>query len=300
MKQIKYLQDSLVSLRLVETSKNLPSLLEEAEKEQLSYISFLNNVVEYEQKIRDEKNMEKRLKLAAFPCITPLDEFNLDEQESLSLKQFNQLKDLAWIEQLFNLILLGPPGVGKTHMAVGLGLEAIKRGYKVSFISMGDLVHTLKTMDITRKSQTRIKRMKESHLAIIDDLMYAAMDPREANLFFQLVNDLYNNSSIILTSNRSPKEWTELLGDVGVATAILDRLIHRAEIVQMYLTLTEVLMSPYCPYIHWKIKMVIITAQIIVPIITPLRMPCAGEFLSSYIRNHLVLFKENYTTKCSF
>jgi DNA replication protein DnaC len=233
MKQIKNLQESLVSIRLVESSKELSSLLEEAEKEQLSYISFLNNVVEYERRIREEKNMEKRLKLAAFPCISPLDEFNLDEQESLSLKQFNQLKELAWIEQLFNLILLGPPGAGKTHLAVGLGLEAIKRGYKVSFISMGDLVHTLKTMDITRKSQIRIKRMKESHLVIIDDLMYAAMDPREANLFFQLVNDLYNHSSIILTSNRSPKEWTELLGDVGVATAILDRLIHRAEIVHM-------------------------------------------------------------------
>ncbi|MFB5198525.1 ATP-binding protein [Neobacillus sp. KR4-4] len=112
MKQIKYLQDSLISLRLVETSKKLPSLLEEAEKEQLSYIAFLNNVVEYERKMRDEKNMEKRLKLATFPCITPLEQFNLDEQESLSLKQFNQLKELAWIEQLFNLILLGPPGVG--------------------------------------------------------------------------------------------------------------------------------------------------------------------------------------------
>lgn len=206
MKQIKYLQDSLVSLRLVETSKKLPSLLEEAEKEQLSYIAFLNNVVEYERRIRDERNMEKRLKLAAFPCITPLGEFNLNKQESLSLKQFNQLKELAWVEKLFNLILLGPPGVGKTHMAVGLGLKAIKRGYKVSFISMGDLVHTLKTMDITRKSQTKIKRMKESHLVIIDDLMYAAMYPRDANLFFQLVNDLYNNSTIILTSNRFPNE----------------------------------------------------------------------------------------------
>ena len=103
MKQIKNLQESLVSIRLVESSKELPSLLEEAEKEQLSYISFLNNVVEYERRIREEKNMEKRLKLAAFPCISPLDEFNLDEQESLSLKQFNQLKELAWIEQLFNL-----------------------------------------------------------------------------------------------------------------------------------------------------------------------------------------------------
>ena len=233
MKQIKHLQDSLVSLRLVEASKKLPSLLEEAEKKQISYQEFLNNIVSYERKIRDEKNMEKRLKLASFPSMTPLEEFNLDEQESLSMKQFNQLKELAWIEQIFNLILLGPPGAGKTHLAVGLGLEAIKQGYKVSFIPMGELVHTLKTMDITRKSQTRIKRMKESQLVIIDDLMYAAMDPREANLFFQLVNDLYNHSSIILTSNRSPKEWTELLGDVGVATAILDRLIHRAEIVHM-------------------------------------------------------------------
>lgn len=157
--------------------------------------------------------------------------FNLEEQESLNQKEFNQLKELAWGEQLFNVILMGPPGIGKTHLAVGLGLEAIQKGYKVSFISMGELVHTLKTLDITRKSQTRIKRMKDSHLIIIDDLMYAAMDPREANLFFQLVNDLYNHSSIILTSNRSPKEWTELLGDVGVATAILDRLIHRAETV---------------------------------------------------------------------
>jgi DNA replication protein DnaC len=233
MKQIKHLQDSLVSIRLVEASKQLPSLLEEAEKDQISYLAFLNNVVSYERRIRDEKNMEKRLKLASFPSMTPLEEFNLDEQESLSIKQFNQLKELAWIEQIFNLILLGPPGAGKTHLAIGLGLEAIKQGYKVSFISMGDLVHTLKTMDITRKSQTRIKRMKESNLVIIDDLMYAAMDSREANLFFQLVNDLYNHSSIILTSNRSPKEWTELLGDVGVATAILDRLIHRAEIVHM-------------------------------------------------------------------
>ncbi|MGF2773281.1 IS21-like element helper ATPase IstB [Bacillus cereus] len=233
MRQIKQLQEAFNSLRLVETAKVLPDLLEQAEKESVSYMTLLNNLVTYEQRLRAEKNTEKRLKPAAFPCITPLDEYDLDEQESLSLKQFNQLKELTWIEQIFNLILLGPPGVGKTHLAVGLGLEAVYRGYKVSFITMGELVHVLKTMDITRKAQTRIKRMKESHLIIIDDLMYAAMDPREANLFFQLINDLYNNASIILTSNRSPKEWTELLGDVGVATAILDRLIHRAEIVHL-------------------------------------------------------------------
>jgi DNA replication protein DnaC len=233
MKQLKQVQESLVSIRLVETSKELTSLLAEAEQEQVSYLSFLNKIVNYEKGKREEKSRANRLKQANFPSIMTLAEFDLDKQESLTLKQFNQLQELAWVEQLFNLILLGPPGSGKTHLSVGLGLEAINRGYKVSFISMGELVHTLKTMDITRKAMTRIKRIKESELVIIDDLMYVAMDSREANLFFQLVNDLYNHSSVILTSNRSPKEWTEFLGDVGVASAILDRLIHRAEIVHM-------------------------------------------------------------------
>jgi DNA replication protein DnaC len=86
-----------------------------------------------------------------------LDEFNLDEQQSLSKKQLNQLKELTWIEQLYNIILLGPPGVGKTHLAIGLGLEAIQQGYKVMFISMGELIHILKTEEISRKSQTRMK-----------------------------------------------------------------------------------------------------------------------------------------------
>lgn len=86
-----------------------------------------------------------------------MDEFNLDEQQSLSKKQLNQLKELTWIEQLYNIILLGPPGVGKTHLAIGLGLEAIQQGYKVMFISMGELIHILKTEEISRKSQMRMK-----------------------------------------------------------------------------------------------------------------------------------------------
>lgn len=96
---------------------------------------------------------------------------------------------------------------------------------------MGDLVHALKTQEITRKSQIRIKRILDSDLVIIDDLMFMAMDPREANLFFHLINQLYDHASIILTSNKGPEEWGELLGDPGITTAILDRIIHRAEVV---------------------------------------------------------------------
>lgn len=129
--------------------------------------------------------------------------------------------------------MLGPPGVGKTHLAIGLGLEAIYQGYKVMFTSMGDLVHALKTEEISRKSQTRMKRIRHANLVIIDDLMFMAMDQQEANQFFHLINDLYNQSSIILTSNKAPKEWGELLGDPAITTAILDRIIHRAEIIHL-------------------------------------------------------------------
>jgi DNA replication protein DnaC len=150
-----------------------------------------------------------------------------------SNKQLNNLRNLTWIEQLYNIILLGPPGVGKTLLSVGLGIEAINQGYKVIFTTMGDLVHVLKTEEITRKSKMRMKRIREADLVIIDDLMFMAMDKQEANMFFHLINDLYNQSSIILTSNKGPKEWGELLGDQAITTAILDRILHRVEIIHL-------------------------------------------------------------------
>ena len=233
MSDLSLAQERLKTLRMSESAQYLPTLVKEAEMHDKSYLGFLNSILEYEKKRREEKLLERRLKWAAFPSHKTLDEFNLDEQQSLSRKQLNQLKELTWIEQLYNIIFLGPPGVGKTHLAIGLGLEAIHQGYKVMFISMGDLVHTLKTEEISRKSKTRMKRIRDANLLIIDDLMFMAMDQHEANLFFHLINDLYNKSSIILTSNKAPKDWGELLGDPAITTAILDRIIHRAEIIHL-------------------------------------------------------------------
>lgn len=230
---VEDLQQKFQQFRMSETSKELPSFLRKAEMKAWTYQEFLYELLSFEEKRRSEKTIEKHLKWARFPYQKKLDVFDLGEQTSISERQLRQLEELVWLEETFNLIFLGPPGVGKTHLAIGLGLEAIQKGYRVSFISMGELVPLLKTEDYLRNSQLRLKRIRESDLVIIDDLMYMAMDQNEANLFFHLINHLYERSSIVLTSNKGPDQWGELLGDQGITTAILDRLLHRSEVIHL-------------------------------------------------------------------
>ncbi|WP_028987967.1 IS21-like element helper ATPase IstB [Thermicanus aegyptius] len=227
------LKQWMSALHLTEAAQILEESLMDAQTKDWSCGQFLHHILRHELQRREEKQRLKRLKWAAFPFIKSLDEFRLEEQQSLTKRQMEQLREMLWLEHTYNLILLGPPGVGKTHLSVGLGLEALERGYRVSFVSMGNLVHLMKTQEIARTSQTRMKRILRSDLVIIDDLMFMAMDKSESNLFFQFVNQLYGQASIILTSNKGPEDWGELLGDPAITTAILDRILHKSEVIKL-------------------------------------------------------------------
>jgi len=227
------LKQWMSALHLTEAAQILEESLMDAQTKDWSCGQFLHHILRHELQRREEKQRLKRLKWAAFPFMKSLDEFRLEEQQSLTKRQMEQLREMLWLEHTYNLILLGPPGVGKTHLSVGLGLEALERGYRVSFVSMGNLVHLMKTQEIARTSQTRMKRILQSDLVIIDDLMFMAMDKSESNLFFQFVNQLYGQASIILTSNKGPEGWGELLGDPAITTAILDRILHKSEVIKL-------------------------------------------------------------------
>ena len=221
------------TLNLTEAAHILEESLLDAQAKDWSCGRFLQHLLRYELQKRDEKQRAKRMKWAAFPFIKSLDDFRLEEQQSLSKRQMEQLRGLLWLEHTYNIILLGPPGTGKTHLSIGLGIEALEKGRRVSFVAMDTLVHLLKTQGIARTSQVRMRRILDSDLVIIDDLMFMAMNKSESNLFFQFVNKLYGQVSIILTSNKGPEEWGELLGDPVITTAILDRILHKSEVIKL-------------------------------------------------------------------
>lgn len=225
------LQDKCRTLRLAESAKELPSLLRNAEAKGWTYHEFMHEFLSYEVTCREKKNTEKLMKWAEFPELLTFDDFRLEEQTAIGVKQLNVLKELTWIEDCFTLIMMGPTGVGKTHLSTALGVHAIEQGYQVSFISMDRLIYVLKTREYVAKSKARYKRIAKSDLIIIDDVMYMAYEPQEAHLFFQFIYELYDQSAFILTSNKGPSEWGKFLGDPTLTTAILDRLLHRSEIL---------------------------------------------------------------------
>lgn len=223
----------LGQLKMRHTIDNLDQFLEAAIKEELPCLEFMERVLAGEVRFRNEKALATRLRYAQFPYHATLESFDFGFQSSVSKRQVQQLLDFQWIEKAYNILFLGPPGVGKTHLATALGIQAVETGYRVSFITMEELIKALKTEGILTKSQQRLKRLRRSDLVIIDEIGFLPITKQEANMFFQVVSQLYENTSIIITSNKGFDEWPEFTGDPVITTAILDRLVHKSELFNM-------------------------------------------------------------------
>jgi DNA replication protein DnaC len=233
MNKIDLIKGYSKKLSLHHTNINIDEILEKSQLKNISYVDFLLEVLKSEMDLKDEKALLKRIKNAGFPVIKEIQNFDLKFQNSISHQQINNLISMNWVDQMFNLIFLGPPGVGKTHISIALGYEAVKMGYKVSFTTMDKLMHVLKTEQISRYSKGKINKILSSSLVIIDEIGYLPITREDANLFFQLISTLHEQASIIITSNKGLEDWSELLGDPALTTAVLDRLTYKCELFNM-------------------------------------------------------------------
>jgi DNA replication protein DnaC len=216
-------QERLAKLKLARVAAVVDHLAEEAAQEDLPYLTFLDRLLEEEVGTRLARSVEMRTKLARFPFLKTLDQFDFRFQPSLDERLVRDLASLRFLAHAENVVLLGPPGVGKTHLAIALGLAAIAEGQHVHFLSAAEL-----TALAPEQMPQRLLSLCKPKLLIIDEMGYLPFDRLAANFLFQLVSRRYERGAIIITSNKSYGEWGDIFSDPVLAAAILDRLLHHS------------------------------------------------------------------------
>ena len=227
------IMDYATQLRLTGIKEQLEALIRRATDERSSYTDFSLNLFKTEINLRQQRDLERRIKTAKLPIKADLDQYDYDFTNGLSKEQLNQLRECNWLEQNYNIVLMGPSGVGKSFIAGGLCLDALEKGYKAYFRTMEQIVEMIKMKDITRSALTEYRKLLKAHLVVIDDIMMFTLDKQQAVGLFQFVNHLHEKASFIVTTNKSPEEWVKMLDDEVIATALLDRLLYRCEIVSL-------------------------------------------------------------------
>jgi DNA replication protein DnaC len=226
-------REQLAALNMNHAAQSLSELIDKSQQEEWSPLTTINALLRKERDERMDKALHKRMKDAGFPYAATIEEFDFGFQRSVSKKHMHQLKELSWLESAFNILFIGPPSVGKSHLAISLGIAAVNAGYKTIFVHMEQLIHAFRTLEISSKSKLRLKKITQADLVIIDEVGFQPITRQEANALFGLVNQLYQQTSIILTSNKGVLEWGEFMGDPVITAAMLDRLMHKCEVFDM-------------------------------------------------------------------
>ncbi|MFI5489179.1 IS21-like element helper ATPase IstB [Micromonospora echinaurantiaca] len=225
------IQASATKLGLPHLAKTLQELTGRADTEAMGYLEFLDLVLEEELAVRDERRFRAGLRLSKLPHHKTLDDYDFSFQPDLDPRKVRDLATLAFVQAKANVAFLGPPGVGKTHIAVSLAVAACRAGFTVYFTTLDDMVRHLKAADAIGRLARKLQTYLRPAVLVIDEVGYQPLERPEANLVFQVISKRYEKGSTLLTSNKGFGEWGQVFGDEVLATAILDRLLHHCDVV---------------------------------------------------------------------